>query len=100
MIEAYIETLPSDRRFVVGFPEAIENRLRGVASAKQTPQETAARLRAIASRIEEAVEKARASGAGEGREWAASEPDLLTLARLARYHAQKQLAAYELAWRY
>lgn len=98
LIDAYIETRPGDWRFVARIPEAVENRLQGVASAKQTPQETAARLLAIASRIEEAVARARAAGGQPGREWVASEPDFLVLARLARYHAHKQLAAYELAW--
>ncbi len=98
LIDAYLETRPSDWRFVARIQEAVENRLEGLTSAKQTPQETAARLRAIASRIEEAVAKVRASHAG--REWIASEPDFLALARLARYHAHKQLAAYELAWHY
>lgn len=98
LIGAYMETRPSDWRFIASIPEAVENRLRGFRSAKQTPQETAARLFAIASRIQEAVARARASGAPAAREWVASEPDFLALAHLARFHAHRQLAAYELAW--
>ena len=99
LIDAYIEVRPSDWRFVATIPEAVEERLKGVASAKQTALETAARLREMATRIEQGIANVRARGPGS-REWPASEPDFRVLARLARYHAHKQVAAYELAWHY
>jgi len=99
LIDAYIEVRPSDWRFVATIPEAVENRLKGVVSAKQTPPETAARLRELAARIEQGIANVRARGAAS-REWPASEPDFRVLAHLARYHAHKQVAAYELAWHY
>ena len=100
LIDAYIETPPSDWRYVASIAEAVENRLSGAASAKQTPQQTAARLREMAARIEQAVARVRATAGAASREWRASEPDFLALAWLARYHAHKQVAAYELAWFY
>jgi hypothetical protein len=99
LIDAYIEVRPSDWRFVAAIPEAVENRLKGVASAKQTPLETAARLRQMATRIEQGIANVRARGV-PSREWVATEPDFRVLAHLARYHAHKQVAAYELAWHY
>jgi hypothetical protein len=99
LIDAYIEVRPSDWRFVATIPEAVENRLKGVPSAKQTPLETAARLRQMATRIEQGIANVRARGV-PSREWVATEPDFRVLAHLARYHAHKQVAAYELAWHY
>ena len=100
LIDAYIETRPSDWRYVASIGEAVENRLKGVASAKQTPHETAAKLREAAERIEQAVARVRSRPGPVPREWSASEPDFVALAHLARYHAHKQIAAYELAWYY
>ncbi len=100
LIDAYIETLPSDWRYVASIPEAVRNRLEGVASAKQTPYQTAERLRHLAARIRQAVARVASGASSLLREWRASEPDFLALAHLARYHAHKQIAAYELAWFY
>ncbi|MGB9605821.1 MAG: hypothetical protein ACPL88_08090, partial [Bryobacteraceae bacterium] len=100
LIDAYIEVRPSDWRMVAAIPEAVENRLKGIASAKQTPLETAARLQQIADSIQQAIARVRAQPKPPSREWLASEPDFQVLAHLARYHAHKQLAAYELAWHY
>lgn len=100
LIDAYIQVRPSDWRYVASIREAVSNRLGGVASAKQTPHETAARLRELAELIEQAVARARARAPAAAPEWQSSEPDFLVLAHLARYHAHKQVAAYELEWFY
>ena len=52
LIDAYKETLPSDWRYVASIPESVRNRIDGVASAKQTSFDTAARLNDIAERTE------------------------------------------------
>lgn len=98
LIDAYAKVLPSDWRYVASIAEAVQNRLRRRASAKQTPTETAARLDRWAEATEHAVARARSRAAPGNREWLSSEPDFLVLAALARYHARKQRAAEALAW--
>lgn len=100
LIDVYKEVLPSDWRLVASLPEAVRNRLRGVASAKQTPQETAERFERLAGAVEEALRRADAR-LGEGhREWRGTVPDFRVLAALARYHAHKQRAAEQLTYFY
>jgi hypothetical protein len=96
LIDAYRDVLPSDWRFVASVREAVRDRLEGRRSAKQKPAETAARLNEFAARTEQAAARAGARLAADHREWQSSEPDFLVLAALARYHAFKQTAAYEL----
>lgn len=96
-IDAYKDVPTSDWRLIAGPAEAAADRLAGRASAKQTPAVTAARLDGWAEATERAVERARARLEAEHREWLASEPDFLVLARLARYHACKQRAAEALS---
>ena len=64
---------------VATIPEAVRNRLDGVASAKRTPLETADLLIATAGALDQAAQ-----------------PDFRLLAQLARYHAHKQRAAYNI----
>ena len=97
LIDAYKQTLPSDWRFVASIPEAVRNRLEGIASAKQTSFETAARLNEFAARTEKAIARAGPKLEGNG-EWSRSEPDFRVLAMLARYHALKQTAAWRLEY--
>jgi hypothetical protein len=94
LLDAYVHVRPSDWRFVAAIPEAVRNRLGGIASAKQTPAETAELLRDAARRID----AARARAPAGNREWRGSEPDFEVLAHLARYHAHKQLAAEQAAY--
>jgi hypothetical protein len=98
LLGAYKDVRPSDWRLVARMQEAVRNRLEGVASAKQTPIETAERLERMAGAIEEAVAGAGRKVGKGNREWNSSESDFRVLAGLARYHAQKQRAAYRLAW--
>ncbi|MEK7403543.1 MAG: hypothetical protein AAB225_00400 [Acidobacteriota bacterium] len=100
LIDAYIGVRPSDWRYIAAIPEAVRNRVEGIASAKQTPRETAERLRESAARIEQAVERILGRLDPAPREWRSTEPDFLVLAHLARYHAHKQVAAFELAYFY
>ena len=97
LTDAYREVLPSDWRYVASIPEAVQNRLKGIPSAKQTAPETAARFDEMARRTEEAVARAGKKAAGN-REWLSSESDFLTLAGVARYHAHKQRGTYLLAY--
>ena len=97
LIDVYKDVLPGDWRLVASPAEAVGNRLRGVASAKQTPRQTAARLEALAQGIERAVAQAHSRLGETHREWRATEPDFKVLAALARYHAHKQRAAEALA---
>jgi len=98
LLDAYKDVKPSDWRFVASIPETVRNRLKGIASAKQTPQQTAEILRALAGKIEAAVAKVRTKIPEGHREWQSTEPDFTVLALLARYHAHKQIAACETAW--
>jgi hypothetical protein len=100
LIDVYKEVLPSDWRLVASIQEAAGNRLRGAASAKQTPQETAERFERLAGAVEEAVRRAEAKLGDGHREWRGTAPDLRVLAALARYHAHKQRAAEQLAYFY
>jgi hypothetical protein len=98
LTDAYREVLPSDWRYVASIPEAVNNRLEGIPSAKQTPNETATRFDGIARRTEEAVARANKKIAAGNREWLSSESDFLTLAGMARYHAHKQRGTYLLTY--
>jgi hypothetical protein len=100
LIDDYIDVRPSDWCYIASIPEAVENRLQGVASAKQTPRQTAALLDAIAASTEHAVARAREQIGSGNKEWASSEPDFEVLAMLARYHARKMLAADQLEYFY
>jgi hypothetical protein len=97
LIDSYMRVRPSDWRFIASIPEAVHNRLEHIASAKQTPEETAALLNQYAFDVLAAIDRARGKISPDNREWRASEPDFLALARLARYHAHKQIAAEQLA---
>lgn len=100
LIGAYKDVLPSDWRLIARMREAVRNRLDGVASAKQTPLETAEILDRAAAGIEQAVASAARKIARGHAEWKSSESDFRVLAGLARYHARKQRAAYALTWFY
>jgi hypothetical protein len=93
LIDVYKQVLPSDWRYVDAMVEDP-----GRQSAKQTAWNTAARLRSMAQATEQAVARARSALSSTYPEWRASEPDFLTLAALARYHAHKQIAAHQLLY--
>jgi hypothetical protein len=100
LIDGYKYIRPSDWRYIASIPEAVRNRIDGVASAKQTPLETAEHLDEFALGTKEAIGRARKKLGPAHNEWRGSEPDFLVLAALARYHARKQRAAYQLTWFY
>lgn len=92
LIDAYRDVIPSDWRCIASVSEAVDNRVRRVASAKQTPRDTAARLNGLARRAENAVARADRKLAADHAEWRSTRPDLQVLSFLARYHALKQTA--------
>ena len=96
VIDSYKEVLPSDWAYVASIREAVDNRIRGIASAKQTPFETAARLQVIADDIDRATSDAQKLIPAGNREWLSTQADFRVLSLLARYHAHKQRAAYAL----
>ena len=96
-IDAYLDVQPSDRRLIASPREAAANLTRGVASAKQTPVETAAHLLNAALHAEQALGRARLKLAAATAEWRSTESDIQVLNALARYHACKQTAAAHLA---
>ncbi|MCC6860228.1 MAG: hypothetical protein IT158_16795 [Bryobacterales bacterium] len=98
LIDAYKQAPPSDWRYVASIGEAVGNRLENRASARQTPEQTAARLDQMAAATEEALERARSKMPGGPAEWRSSEADFTVLALLARYHARKQTAAERLEY--
>jgi hypothetical protein len=100
VIDDYIHVYPTDFRYIASIPEAVQNRLDGTVSAKQTPAQTSALLDSIASGIEAAVQRAGEKMRPGNKEWASSEMDFSVLSHLARYHARKMLAAYDLQYFY
>ncbi len=96
LIDSYREVLPSDPRFIASIPEAVNNRLNHIASAKQTPVQTATELHRMSLRTEQEVELAGKTIPAENQEWKSTQTDLRILALLARYHGRKQLAADQL----
>ncbi|HEY3440938.1 MAG TPA: hypothetical protein VGK29_09310 [Paludibaculum sp.] len=97
-LEKYLKVPPSDWRFVAKFDEHTQNRLQGVASAKQTPLETAERLHEMALLTDQAVERAQQALGDQHKEWSGTKPDLQVLSLLARYHGRKRMAADHLSW--
>jgi hypothetical protein len=96
LIDDYIDVRPSDWRTIASISEAVQNRIQGIPSAKQTPRQTSALLDSIAASIEQAAARAGAMIGTANKEWASSQPDFEVLALLARYHARKMMAAYQL----
>lgn len=98
LLDAHDDASPGDGRFIAGIPEAVRNRLRGIASAKQTPAETADLLRERAAKIEAILSRLQSKIPDSNSEWRAMEPDFQALALLARYHAYRLLAADQVTY--
>jgi hypothetical protein len=98
LLDAYRDVIPSDWRYIASIPEAVSNRVGRVASAKQTPQDTAVLLHGLARRAEAAIARADQSLAPGHAEWRSTRPDLEVLAGLARYHALKQTATEQVTY--
>ena len=97
-LDFWEEARPGDWRTMASVAEAVKNRLRGAASAKQTPLETAELLLERAGKIEAALEAARGKIPESHREWGSAASDFAMVAQLARYHAHRHLAATHTAW--
>jgi hypothetical protein len=76
--------------------EAVQNRIKGIPSAKQTPLMAASHLQKLSLNLEQAVERIKKSIDPENKEWKTSEDDFLTLAAIAKYHCRMQMAADQL----
>ncbi len=76
--------------------EAVENRIKGIASAKQTPLMAATHLQKLSNDLEQAIERVGKSIDPENKEWRASEGDFITLAAVAKYYVRMQMAADQL----
>ncbi len=100
LISAYKDVLPSDWSHIARVKEAVRTRLDKGASAKQSPLDTAALLDRLAAETDEALSRARKKVDTSSAEWQSSEIDMQVLAAMARYHARKQRAAYDLTWFY
>ncbi|MDQ2948674.1 MAG: hypothetical protein M3Y27_22505, partial [Acidobacteriota bacterium] len=98
LVDAYRDVLPSDWRYIASIPEAVRNRTRHEASAKQTAPMTAAILNGLAQRVEQATARADAVIPTENAEWQSTKPDFQVLALLARYHALKQTATDQVTY--
>ena len=98
LVDGYRDVLPSDWRYIASIPEAVDNRIRHAASAKQTAPETAALLNGLAQRTEEAVARADNKVAAGNAEWRSTKPDFEVLALMARYHALKQTATDQVTY--
>jgi hypothetical protein len=98
LVDAYRDVLPSDWRYVSSIPEAVQNRIQHVASAKQTAPQTAMFLNGLAQRTEEALARADKTIPADNAEWRSSKPDFEVLCLLARYHALKQTATDQVTY--
>jgi hypothetical protein len=98
LVDSYRDALPSDWRYIASIPEAVQNRIRHVASAKQTARETAMLLNTLAQRTEEAIARADKKIPPGNAEWGSSKPDFEVLSLLARYHALKQTATDQVTY--
>jgi hypothetical protein len=98
LVDAYRDVLPSDWAYIASIPEAVENRIRRVASAKQTPWLTATLLNGLAQGTEEALLRADKQIPANNAEWRSSKPDFEVLSLLARYHALKQTATDQVTY--
>jgi hypothetical protein len=98
LIDAYRDVLPSDWRYIAPIPEAVENRIRGVASAKQIAPQTAALLNGLAQKTEEALSRAAKKIPASNAEWRSTTADFEVLSLLARYHAFKQTATDQVTY--
>ena len=76
--------------------EAVQNRITGIPSAKQTPVAAAAHLQKLALNLERAVADAKKLIDPNNNEWKSSEADFLTLAAVAKYYTRMQMAADQL----
>jgi hypothetical protein len=90
-------TNTSDQAYVASVGEAVRNRVERRASAKQTPSETAARLRAIAEAATAAIDRASKLLPDTHQEWRSTVTDFRLLVDLAYFHARKLVAADSLA---
>lgn len=98
LVDVYRDTMPSDWRYIASIPEAVQNRIHHVASAKQTPAQTAALLNGLAGRTEQSVARVDRTIQANNAEWLSSKPDFEVLAMLARYHALKQTATDQVTY--
>ena len=94
VLEAYRNTTVEAPK--TNIKEAVQNRIQGIASTKQTPVAAAAHLQSLALGLERSVESAKKTINPENKEWKASEADFLTLAAVAKYYARTQMAADQL----
>jgi hypothetical protein len=95
ILDYYRDTLPGDWRFVASIPESVQARIQHSSSAKQTPQETAANLNALADRTEQAIARAQQHMRSASVEWPSTKADFRVLTLLARYHAYRQTGVYQ-----
>jgi hypothetical protein len=98
LIDAYRDVLPSDWRYIASIPEAVENRIRHVVSAKQIAPQTAALLNGLAQKTEDAMSHAAKKIPASNVEWRSTKPDFEVLSLLARYHAFKQTAVDQVTY--
>jgi hypothetical protein len=98
LIDSYRDVLPSDWRYIASIPEAVQNRIEGRASAKQTAHETATLLNGLAQKTETALARADKLIPSSNAEWRSTKPDFEVLSLLARYHALKQTATDQVTY--
>ncbi len=96
LLDYYAAAPAGSRRFVASIRQAVQFRLGGFASARQTPEETARKFTEMAEGIEAALAAVSEKLEPGHREWAGTEPDFRVLAYLARFHAHRQIAALHL----
>lgn len=97
-LDAWRNARPADWRTTASVAEAVQNRLRGAASAKDTPFDVAERLLDYAVKLDAAIASARGKIADGARDWASAVSDFETIVPLSRYHAHRHLAVVHAAW--
>lgn len=94
----YIEVEPSDTAQFLGIEEAARLHLRGLSSAKITPQQNSEWFEHVSREILDHIREAeRRAGPKKNREFVATMIDMRVLAHLASYHAKRLRAGLSYA---
>ncbi len=96
-IDYYLSAPSGAPRYIASIEEAAADQVSGRASAKQVPDETAARLREFAAAIDAAVDRADRLLGADHAGWLETKPGLEASSLLARFHAYRLVGAERLA---
>jgi len=100
LINFYLHFLSFDKCRISNFIEFIHDYMEGNHSAKLTPEKLASRLDSVARECEQSIIRAESLMDKPNKELWATKMDFFILSGMARYHARKIRAAYNLGFYY